>query len=142
MKIHFVPQGIYEDIINILGQWKILNIKDLMKMCGYDVKYYNFLYKIRKLEVHGFIKSILLGKNIKYISLAKKGLEFTRYDYTYDICDTNITHDIIVGTVLRKLLKFDFFHNGKMFHQIAFDKVLPDAEIHGGKKGNFMKDGH
>ena len=80
-----------------------------------------------------------IAKKKKHLFLTKKGLEFTRYDYTYEICDANITHDIIVGTVLRKLLKFDFFHNGKMFHQINFEKILPDAEIYGGKKGNFIK---
>ena len=135
MSTQFLPLGIYEDIINILGQWKIIDIKGLREMCHYDIQYPNLLKKIRLLESHGFIKSILLGRKNKYIFLTKKGLVFTPYDHTYEIVDENITHDIIASRVLKELLEFDALFDGRMFHQISSDRVIPDAQVNG-KKGN------
>ncbi len=135
MAVDFVPQGVYEDIINLLGQWKVMDMKSLKEMCSYDVQYYNLLHKVRKLENHGLVKGILLGKKNKHIFLTNKGLQYTPYDKTYEICDENITHDVIVGKVLKELLRLESFFNGKMFHQIISDKILPDAEIEGQKDG-------
>lgn len=54
MAVDFVPYGIYEDIINILGQWKVVDMKALKEMCNYDVGYFNLLKKVRTLESHGW----------------------------------------------------------------------------------------
>lgn len=131
MQTEFVPHGVYEDIINLLGQWKVLDIKSLSRLCNYDVQYYNLLHKVRKLEKHGLIKGVLTGRKNKHIYLTSEGLRLTPYDRTYEICDESLTHDLVVGNVLRTLLLMSNFTDGKMFHQIDEQSLFPDAEIVG-----------
>lgn len=133
MAVDFVPQGVYEDIINILGKWKVMDMKSLSEMCSYEVKYFNLLKKVRTLETHGLVRGVLLGRKNKHIFLTNKGLKYTPYDYSYEICDENITHDLVVGKVMKELIKLPQFVDGKMFHQIPIEKIYPDAEVIGSK---------
>jgi hypothetical protein len=131
MAVDFIPYGAYEDIINILGKWKVMDMKSLSEFCSYELKYFNLLKKVRTLESHGLVKGVLLGKKDKHIYLTNKGLRYTGHDYTYEICDENLTHDLIVGRVLKELLKTQHFIDGKMFHEIVVENVFPDAEVKG-----------
>jgi hypothetical protein len=131
MKARFIPQGVYEDIINIVGQWKVVDMNSLSEMCSYEIGYHNLLKKVRKLEAQGLIKGVLLGRKNKHIYLTDKGLKYTGFDYTYEICDENITHDLVVSKVLKELLRNDSFVDGRMFHQIVGEDLLPDAEVSG-----------
>ena len=139
MSLAFIPYGVYEDIINIVGQWKVVDMKSLGEMCNYDIGYHNLLKKVRTLETHGLIKGVLLGRKNKHIYLTNKGLKYTGHDYTYEICDENLTHDLIVSRVLKTLLTHESFIDGKMFHQIAVDKIFPDAEVKACKNGELYK---
>ncbi|MBT3236872.1 MAG: hypothetical protein HN353_13035 [Bdellovibrionales bacterium] len=135
MSVQFIPQGVYEDIINIVGQWKIVDIKGLEEMCSYEVSYFNLLKKVRTLESHGLIKGVLLGQKNKHIYLTNKGLQYTGNHYGHEICNENLTHDLVTARVLKELLKFDGFNEGRMFHQVPIEKIYPDAEITGSKSG-------
>jgi hypothetical protein len=139
MSFAFIPHGVYEDIINIVGQWKVVDMKSLSEMCNYDIGYHNLLKKVRILETHGLIKGVLLGRKNKHIYLTNKGLKYTGHDYTYEICDENLTHDLIVSRVLKTLLTHKSFVDGRMFHQIAVDKIFPDAEASACKNGELYK---
>lgn len=139
MQMEFVPYGEYEDIVNLLGKWKILDIKGISEMTNYNLKYRNLLHKIQKLEKHGLVRGILLGRKNKHVFLTQKGIKFTPYDSTFEISEENLTHDLIVGKVLRVLLQFEGFKDGKMFHQITSDKLLPDAEVTGLKNSEVYK---
>ncbi|MBG60558.1 MAG: hypothetical protein CMJ16_08885 [Peredibacter sp.] len=139
MSFSFVPHGVYEDIINIVGQWKIVDMKSLKEMCNYDVGYFNLLKKVRTLESHGLVKGVLLGRKNKHIYLTNNGLKYTGHDYTYEICDENLTHDLIVGRVLKELLKHKSLIEGRMFHQISEDQILPDAEVNGVKNDDVYR---
>ncbi|GEM_PF-1306982 len=139
MAMDFVPYGAYEDIINILGKWKVMDIKSLSDLNNYDLKYLNLCKKVRKLEAHGLIKSVLLGKKSKHVFLTNKGLTYTPYDHTYEISDENITHDIIVGKVLKELIAMPQFIDGRMFHEIAVEHLLPDAQVVGVKNKETYK---
>ena len=129
MSINFIPQGVYEDIINIVGQWKVVDMKSLSDMCNYEIGYHNLLKKVRTLETHGLIKGVLLGRKNKHIYLTNKGLQYTGHDYTYEICDENITHDLIVSRVIQVLLEHKNFVDGKLFHQLPIDMIYPDAKL-------------
>lgn len=85
------------------------------------------------------MKGVLLGRKNKHIYLTNKGLKYTNHDYTFEICDENLTHDLITGRVLKEFLKFEGFYNGRMFHQIPAEKVYPDAEITGSKNGEIYR---
>ncbi|OFZ15335.1 MAG: hypothetical protein A2X86_17625 [Bdellovibrionales bacterium GWA2_49_15] len=131
MQTEFVPEGPYEDIINLLGQWKVLDMKSLSELNNFRLGYHNLLKKVRKLEQEGMIKGVSLGGKNKHIFLTQKGFTLTNYDQSYPIADENVAHDLIVGTVLRTFCKFSGFYNGKMFHQISADEIFPDAAITG-----------
>lgn len=139
MNENFVPYGVYEEIINLLGKWKVLDIKSLSEFSSYKVKYFNLLKKVRQLEISGLIKGVSMGGKEKYIYLTNKGLQYTGHDHTYEISESNLTHDIIVGRVLKQLLKMDQFIDGKMFHQVADFDVFPDALISGVKNDSTYK---
>ena len=139
MSINFIPQGVYEDIINIVGQWKVVDMKSLSDMCNYEIGYHNLLKKVRTLETHGLIKGVLLGRKNKHIYLTNKGLQYTGHDNTYEICDENITHDLIVSRVIKVLLNHEAFIDGKLFHQIPVDRIYPDAELNVHRDGELFK---
>lgn len=139
MAVDFVPHGAYEDIINILGKWKVMDMKSLNEFCSYDLKYFNLLKKVRTLETHGLVKGVLLGRKNKHIYLTNKGLKYTGHDFTYEICDENLTHDLVVGRVLKELIKTPHFIDGKMFHEIPVENLFPDAETKGIKDNQTYK---
>lgn len=139
MAVDFVPHGAYEDIINILGKWKVMDMKSLNEFCSYDLKYFNLLKKVRTLETHGLVKGVLLGRKNKHIYLTNKGLKYTGHDFTYEICDENLTHDLVVGRVLKELIKTPHFIDGKMFHEILVENLFPDAEAKGTKDNQTYK---
>jgi len=135
----FIPEGIYEELVNIIGQWKILDVQTLKNLCSHKLKTPNLLHKVRKLEEAGFIKGTKKGLQKKHVYLTNKGIRYTRYDETYEVCDEIVSHDIVTGKVLRELLTFENFINGCMFHQVREDKVFPDAEIEGVRDGMTYK---
>ena len=64
-----------------------------------------------------------------------KALDFTNQDYSQEIAKENITHDLITARVLRELLNWKYFSDGRMFHQIESEELLPDAEVTGYRYG-------
>ena len=127
----FIPQGEYENIINIVGQWKILDTKTLFELCDYKLKYKSFMYKIHKLKKLDYLKGFYIEGKRLYLYLSNKGISICCHDSSYEICDENMTHDLITGVILRKFLEYDNFIEGKMFHQVLDDDVCPDAWVEG-----------
>lgn len=136
MEVDFIPEGVYEDIIQHVGKWKIMDIKRLQNHCNYNVGYFNLLKKIRKLETTGFLKSKKFGGKDKHVYLTRKGLELTKQGYSFEICTDNLTHDIITSNVLKTFLELDTFHDGQMYHELPIDNLLPDASVKGCKSGH------
>lgn len=139
MKSSFVPYGSYSEIINLLGQWKILDMKSLNNLCDFEVNYPNLLHKVRKLESEGLVKAVLIGRKNKHIYLSQKGLEFTSFDFSSELSPETVNHDIITATVLRELLRRDNFLEGRLFHQMRGSEIYPDAEVLGTKNGSHYK---
>jgi hypothetical protein len=135
LETNFVPTDIYEEIVNALGKWKVLDVKNLKEMIDPSLSYFNFLKKIRILEKNGILKSVLIGRKNKHVYLSAKGLKFTPLDCSSEIAPENLTHDLIVSRVLKELLKHPSFDEGRMFHHIDNKKILPDAELVGIKNG-------
>lgn len=127
----FVPYGDYADIINLLGKWKILDLKNIKSKLESCIEYPNLTKKVRKLERAGVVKSIYIGKRNKHIYLTNKGIEMTPFDSTFEISKENLNHDLTVSNFLNRLLEFENFYDGKMFHQLTEDDLLPDAMVKG-----------
>lgn len=135
----FAPYGEYEEIIDLLGEWKILDMKSLAEMISYELSYRKLMKRVRKLENVGLIKSVLVGRKNKHIYLTEKGIQFTPYDFTSEIKPEQLTHDLLVSRVLMTLLERPNFMAGKMFHQIEGNDIYPDAEVVGTRNRNSYK---
>lgn len=131
----FIPYGPYIDIINAVGKWKVVDLKSLSEVCNYKLNYSNLRKKVKKLENTGLIKSVNLGRKRKHIYLTNSGIKFTQFDKTYELTDESLNHDVITGNVLRELLEFPSFFNGRMFHEIDDNGLAPDAALSGNKNG-------
>jgi len=130
-----ILEGVYLELLNIIAQWKIIDMPTLQELCSFKMKLPNFLNKVRLLERDGYIKGTLLGRKHKYVYLSDKGIKHTPYDHSYEIGDESFMHDLITGKVLRELLTFSNFKNGRMFHQISEEGVFPDAMIEAERNG-------
>lgn len=125
----FVPLGDYQEIIDTLGQWKILSGKSLFEKGGFTSTYGNILRKIRKLEKYNFLKSFPVNRNLKYLYLSKQGIELTNEDSSYEVNQETICHDIMTSLVLNSFLEDKRFYYARMFHKILVNKIYPDADI-------------
>ena len=56
MKKIFIPNGVYQKILDTLDEWKILDIRRLGELCG-EISLPNLREKVRILERHGVVKS-------------------------------------------------------------------------------------
>ncbi len=129
MKNDFIPYGPYLDIINILGEWKILNVKELQELYHREINCSILREKIRKLEKHGFIKSVLMKGNSKYLFLTSLGLKFSSSRYAERVNEKNLTHDLMTAQVLRELLKWPSCLDGKILSSMQNYGLCPDAEM-------------
>lgn len=129
MKKIIVPSGVYLDLINLLGKWKILDLKDMLSLSQFDLKYDNLAHKVRRLEKSGFLKSINEGFTKKQLYLTNKGLKFTPFDTTGELGPVTMHHDLLAGRVLRTLNQLDNFKNPRMFHELEGGSPEPDATI-------------
>lgn len=128
MNKFFVPIGDYQEIIDTLGQWKILSSKDILEKNNFNYNHANILKKLRKLEKHNFLKSFFINGKGKWFYLSSQGLGLTEqggHEITSDI----ICHDIITSQVLKLFLKDEKFCYGRMFHKIPTIKIYPDADV-------------
>lgn len=66
--------GTYEDIIQTLGSWRILDLKSLLKRVGYNYSYQAFAKRVKKLEDCGYLGSVYFQSYRKYLYLTEKGL--------------------------------------------------------------------
>ncbi len=126
MRNCFIPQGPYQRIINIVQEWKILNIPRLRELYG-EITINGLREKVRVLERHGFLESFSpKGKN-KYIF--PKGHRPDSAGYGEKNLDRMFRHDLITGQVLREFFKWSRCLYGEIFCQVENDRVNPDAEI-------------
>ncbi|MFT6632890.1 MAG: DNA-binding Lrp family transcriptional regulator [Bacteriovoracaceae bacterium] len=119
----------YAPIINTIGNWKILGIKDLHDKLELPLSYKTLRNKLLKLENGGVVKSTKLHGPAKYVYLSDKGIALTQNDRTYEPCDETIVHDVIVGRVVQDLLKYSKVNSAKLFHQIKEKAICPDAFV-------------
>ena len=140
MKNCFIPYGPYQDILNILGEWRVLNLKEITELYPEKISYHNLYGKIRKLERHGFLKSIVARGSSKYLFLTSLGLRLCSSRYAERVNEKNLTHDLMTAQVLREFLKWPRCLDGKILSTVAGYGICPDAEMTVlGKEGKKIK---
>lgn len=122
----------YEDILESIAKWRIVDLKRLMKVVDYPHSYQAFAQRIKRLEELGYVQSFFCQQFRKYIYLTRKGLIETSHHKSNAISDENIRHDIVVSNTLRELLKMSSITKGRINNgNKFFNKYVPDAWIEG-----------
>ena len=137
MKNYFIPDGAYQKILEILDEWKILDIGELRKLYG-EISIPNLREKVRALERHGLVKSFTMGGRNKYI--LPGGYMPDNAEYGTNV-EGMFRHDLITVRVLREFLKWRPCLEGKIFspneeeedgdylRMMGRERLCPDAEI-------------
>ena len=128
MKKIFIPDGIYQKILDILDEWKILDIRRLGELCG-EISLSRLREKVRVLERHGLAKSFCQNGGRKYVCLKNYSPDNSFYDKKNP--ERGLRHDLIATQVLREFLRWDCCLEGRILGETGGDgnRVYPDAEI-------------
>ncbi len=134
-KNYFIPYGDYCKILNILEEWKILDIRRLSELCG-EISLPNLREKVRILERRKLVRSFCQKGGRKYISLKSYSLDNSWYDKKHP--EKVLQHDLITGQVLREFLRWGRCLESKIGGDAEDEqRIYPDAQIvieWGGKK--------
>ena len=122
-------------IINEIGKWKAILLKDLFDCLGEKKTYSNFCIKIRGLEKADLVKGVFERKRGKYLTLTEKGAGLSIYPYTDYESSESITHDLICTATIRNILGFKLFSSGSAYDWVD-SIIVPDGVIHGKSHGH------
>lgn len=122
------------NVLNEVGRWKTITLKNLFKNIGEGKDYSNFCRMIRKLEKEGYLKGFYENRKGKYLTLTEKGS--TLSSHSASLCDSSssILHDLVCSTAMQSLLEFPLFTSGSVMESINAS-VEPDGIIHAVRYG-------
>ena len=127
----FIPNENHLSLLNEIGRWKVIALKDLYRELGAKTQYSPFCKSIRALEKNGLIQSFKGHRGKKYLALSDEGGNFIS-NATFALPNENeLLHDLTVSTVLMSLLKFEHFKSGHIVNEDL--ELIPDALIYGVK---------
>lgn len=121
--------GTYEDIIQILGQWRILDLSTLLKKIGYNYSYQAFAKRVKKLEEFGYLGSVYFQSYRKYLFLTDKGLKEAGLEKAWSVNKEIIHHDIISVNVLQYFLGLPDMRGGNLYLNYAGADIRPDCSF-------------
>ena len=125
----FVPKTSHLEIINEIGRWKVVPLRALFEEVGQEVSYQLFCRNVKKLAMHGLIKSYQGPHGANYLALTSEGGKISQYACPYIESEIELNHDLLSSMVLRSLLRFANFQSGHVIHNDEPD-LVPDAIIH------------
>lgn len=129
MEETFLYSGTYEDIIQILGRWRILDLRSLLTKVDYKFSYQAFAKMVKKLESLNYLGSIYYQGYKKYLYLTEKGLKEAGLDKSWPINKDILTHDLICVNVYSYLIGLDAFNSGGLNLEEAWASTRPDCVI-------------
>lgn len=124
----FIPNEKHIQILDEIGRWKVIGLKELFSQVGGGVLYSSFSKSVRKLEDNGLVQSFPGHRRKKYLSLSGEGGKFSRFSSPYLESENELRHDLITSCVLRELLRFPNFKSGHVMNEDL--EVVPDALIY------------
>lgn len=123
------------DILAPLVKWKILSLRKLRVMSGYQGKINSFERIVRRMESNGVISSFIEPMSrSKYIYLTRIGSRLIGMENYTDQSKETLFHDSKVTEVCNEFMKLDCFNSVKLEHEISsLNSILPDAILSGSK---------
>ncbi len=121
--------GAYEDIIQTLGSWRVLDLKTLLRRVDYNYSYQAFAKRVKKLEDFGYLGSIYFQSYRKYLYLTEKGLKEAGLERAWPINKDILHHDIIAVNVFSYFLGQVGIKNGNINLDRAGADKRPDCYL-------------
>ena len=97
-------------ILNEVGRWKVIFIKDLYNSLITKQHWNYFLKRVRVLESYNLLQGTKEGKNGKYVRLTEKAI-LLMSSQKFELAE-NITHDLICTRVIIDLVNTGVFVSG------------------------------
>tara|TARA_Y100000780_G_scaffold232518_1_gene265041 strand:+ start:1439 stop:2173 length:735 start_codon:yes stop_codon:yes gene_type:complete len=129
----FFYSGTYEDIIQTLGRWRILDLRSLLNKVEYQFSYQAFAKMVSKLERLNYVGSIYYQGYRKYLYLTEKGLKEAGLEKSWPINKDVLLHDLICVNVFSYLLGLGRFDSGGLNLEEAGATTRPDCMLECGK---------
>lgn len=126
----FLYSGTYEDIIQTLGRWRILDLKALKKEVDYNFSYQAFAKMVDMLEKHEYLGSFHYQNNKKYLFLTGKGLVEAGLDKAWPINKEIILHDLITVNIFKYFLAQKEFKKGSIYLEAGGSTTQPDSVLY------------
>jgi len=148
MELIYPASGIQINYLRPLIDWRILDLKNLMKKVNYELGYVGFTKIISNLEKKSLIGSFRDPfSRKKYLYLTNKGNDYLGGDFKPPaISNLTLVHDAKVVELVLEFLKLKSSYGFELEHQIKESKtfgttyrICPDAIILGEKGGHKFK---
>ena len=121
--------GTYEDIIQTLGSWRILDLSTLLKKVNYNYSHQAFAKRVKKLEDSGYLESVYFQSYRKYLYLTDKGLHEAGLHGAWSVNKDIIYHDIITVNIFQYFLGLPQIQNGNIYLDRAGADRRPDCYV-------------
>ena len=119
-------------VLQIIGEWKVISIKDLFDLLVDEKHLTNLHRRVRNLEKDNYIEQILKEHKEKYLILTEKSLLFTT---RINEISKNYIHDLICTLAVKTLASLDLFRSGSVFDADKYE-IDPDGIVYF-KEGDF-----
>ncbi len=126
----FIPTIHYQNILNNIGQWKIIGLSKLFEMDHFNLSYKGFAKQVVKLEQEGLLASFRAKDRTKFLYLTPKGGKITNKSACIDLANDTLSHDLICSNALLELLKYKNFVDGHVIHDDGKRLLAPDGVIY------------
>ena len=136
----------YQEFLNPLIKWKILDTDSLQRLSDYQGSYVNFCKVIRKLKMKNLVCwEPLIHRKKRVVYLTREAQKEITPHAPYLIDDRIIFHDAIVSNIARSFLEKKYFYDSELSHEHIGNKkwnyayiLEPDAILFGeNKKAHF-----
>ncbi len=119
----------YTDILEIIGKWKIISLRNLYNLTFKGCAYESFKRKIRKLEQMQLIKHKRYSHNKKYLYLTELGFKYTQGVNKLEPSQDIFLHDLLLSEILVETLKFSKVTDVTCYPQFE-SRIEPDGMIY------------
>lgn len=148
MALIYPASGIQINYLGPLKEWRILDVKNLMRKCNYQATYNGFCKMLLRLEKKQLVESFLdpfTGR--KYLYLTKQGDDYLGgEDAPPVISKSTLVHDAKVVDHVLSFLGLEPFYAFELEHLIRAGRIInptktlcPDAIMFGEKHGEKFK---
>ncbi len=126
----FIPIDYYAQILNEVGRFKIITMRNLYQTLNVELSYSLFCRKVKKLEYEGLIRSIIGMRKSKILTLTNKGSQYSKFGAQYSDSDKELNHDLIASNVILELDKLPTFKAGSVIHSTDQNGIESDGLIY------------